>query len=357
MGGVAIQDGGISALDLTGVIKNDNLSEERKSGSGRVFFGVRGNISSFDFFDGNIFNIESDIVSWDGFSELFVMHFNGFDISGFVWGGEVDGHGGFQDSGFDSSDGDSSDTSNFVDILQWESEGFVDGSFRGDDIIEGFKESGSFVPVHVGGSFDHVISLETRDGDEFNGFDFVSSFFEERWDFSFDFIISVFSVVNSFFVHFVHADDDLFDSEGEGEEGVFFGLSVFGDTSFEFSFGGGNHEDSAIGLGSSGNHIFNEISVSGGINDGDVEFFGFEFPEGDINGDTSFSFGLEFIEHPGVFERSFTHFVGFFFEFFDNSFIDTSTLVDQVSSRGRFSGIDVSDDNDINVSLLFGHFG
>jgi hypothetical protein len=28
-----------------------------------------------------------------------------------------------------------------------------------------------------------------------------------------------------------------------------------------------------------------------------------------------------------------------------------------VSSRGRFSGIDVSDDNDINVSLFFGHFG
>jgi hypothetical protein len=84
VGGVAIQDGGISVLDLTGVVKNDNLSEESNSGSGRIFFGVRGNISSFNFFDGNIFNIETDIVSWNGFSELFVMHFNGFDISGFV---------------------------------------------------------------------------------------------------------------------------------------------------------------------------------------------------------------------------------------------------------------------------------
>jgi len=84
VGGVTIQDGGISVLDLTGVVKNDNLSEESNSSSGRVFFGVRSNISSFDFFDGNIFDIESNIVPWDGFSELFVMHFNGFDISGFV---------------------------------------------------------------------------------------------------------------------------------------------------------------------------------------------------------------------------------------------------------------------------------
>lgn len=186
----------------------------------------------------------------------------------------------------------------------------------------------SFIPGHVLRFFDHVISLETGNRDEFNDISFETSFFQERSDFSFDFQISGFRKVNGFLVHFVHADDDLFDSKSEGEESVFFGLSVFGDTGFEFSLGGGNHEDSTIGLRGSGNHVFDEISMSGGINNGDVEFFGFEFPKSNINGDTSFSFGLEFVEHPSVFERSFTHFVGFFFEFFDLSFIDTTTFVD-----------------------------
>jgi len=59
---------------------------------------------------------------------------------------------------------------------------------------------------------------------------------------------------------------------------VFSGLSVFGDTGFEFSVGGGNHQNSDIGLRSSGDHVFNEISVSWGINDGEGVFFGLEFP-------------------------------------------------------------------------------
>jgi len=47
---------------------------------------------------------------------------------------------------------------------------------------------------------------------------------------------------------------------------VFSGLSVFGNTGFEFSLGGGNHKDSDIGLRGSGDHVFDEISVSWGIN-------------------------------------------------------------------------------------------
>jgi len=66
--GVAIQNRGISVLDLSGVIKNDNLSKESNSFSGRVLFRVRGNISSFNFFNGNIFDIETDVISWDSFS-------------------------------------------------------------------------------------------------------------------------------------------------------------------------------------------------------------------------------------------------------------------------------------------------
>jgi len=66
------------------VVKDDNLSEEAFGSSGGVSLGIRGDVSSFDFFNGDIFNVESDVVSWDGFSELFVMHFDGFDLGSLV---------------------------------------------------------------------------------------------------------------------------------------------------------------------------------------------------------------------------------------------------------------------------------
>jgi hypothetical protein len=68
--------------------------------------------------------------------------------------------------------------------------------------------------------------------------------------------------------------------------------------------------------------------VSWSINDGAVILVGFELPEGDIDGDTSFSFSLKVIQDPSVLERSLTHLVGLFFELLDGSLVNTSELVD-----------------------------
>jgi len=83
---------------------------------------------------------------------------------------------------------------------------------------------------------------------------------------------------------------------------VLSGLSIFGNSGFKFSSGGSNHKNGNIGLRSSGNHVFDEISMSGSINDGETEFFGLKFPEGNIDGDSSFSFSLKFVQYPSVFE-------------------------------------------------------
>jgi len=76
VGSVTIQNGSVSVLNGTGVVKNDNLGQEGFSFSGGVSLGIRGDVSSFNFFNGNVFNVESDVVSWNGFSELFVVHFD-----------------------------------------------------------------------------------------------------------------------------------------------------------------------------------------------------------------------------------------------------------------------------------------
>jgi hypothetical protein len=74
--------------------------------------------------------------------------------------------------------------------------------------------------------------------------------------------------------------------------------------------------------------------MSGGINDGEVKFGGLELPEGDIDGDTSFSFGLELVHNPGVFEGGFSSFSGFLLELFNGSLVNTTAFVDKMTGGG-----------------------
>lgn len=83
MSGMAIKYWSISVSDLTRMTKDNNLSFKGFSFSSWMVVSIGGNVSSFKIFDGKIFDIETNIVTWSSLSELFVMHFNRFDFSGF----------------------------------------------------------------------------------------------------------------------------------------------------------------------------------------------------------------------------------------------------------------------------------
>jgi len=368
VGGVAIEDWGVTFLDFTWVVQDDDLGVEGFGFSGWVVFAVGADVTSSNILDGDVLDVEADVVAWDTLWDLSVVHLDGFDFGGDVGWSEFDDHTGFDDTGFDSADWHSSDTTDLVDILEWESEGFVGWSDWWVDGVQGFEQglTGLFaaffglllptlVPRHVGGGFDHVVTVPARDWDESNTFWIVTNLFDVVGDFLDDFFVSVLGVLWLGVVHLVDANNQLFDTKGEGEESVFSGLAVLGNTSLELTNTGGDDEDGAIGLRSTGDHVLDEISVAWGVDDGDFVFGGLEFPEGDIDGDTSFSLGLQLVQNPSVFERTFTHFGGFFLEFFDGSLVDTTTFVDQVTGGGGFTGIDVTDDNDVDMSLCFSH--
>jgi len=65
---MAIQNWGISVLDLTGVVHDDDLSGESSTFSCGVVLRVRAYHTSSNFLDGNIFDVESDVVTGGGFS-------------------------------------------------------------------------------------------------------------------------------------------------------------------------------------------------------------------------------------------------------------------------------------------------
>ena len=357
VGGVAIEDGRVSVLDLTGVVKDDNLSVEELSVGGGVILGVRADVSSLDILDRQVLNVETNIVTGGGSFDLLVMHLNGLDFSGDSHGAESDDHTGLEDTSFDTTDGNCADTLDLVHILEGETEGLVGGSLGGVEGIEGSEEGGSLVPGHVGGGLEHVIAFETGDGDEGDLVGVVADLLEVEGKLGLDLIETGLGVLHRGVVHLVDGNDHLLDSHSLGQESVLSGLTVLGETGFETTDVRGDHKNSGIGLGGSRDHVLDEISVSGGINDGEDSGVGLEFPEGNIDGDTTLALGLKLVEHPGVLEGGLAHFGGFLLELLDHTLGDTSALVDEMSGRGGLARVDVADNDEIDLIFFFSHFG
>ena len=68
-------------------------------------------------------------------------------------------------------------------------------------------------------------------------------------------------------VHLVDGDDELPDTEGEGKEGVLASLAILGDTSLELTSTSGNDENGAVSLGGTSDHVLDEVTVSRGVDD------------------------------------------------------------------------------------------
>lgn len=66
-------------------------------------------------------------------------------------------------------------------------------------------------------------------------------------------------------VHLVDGNDELPDTKGEGKESVLASLTILGNTSFEFTGTTSNDKDGTVGLRCSGNHVLDEVTMSGGI--------------------------------------------------------------------------------------------
>jgi len=341
VGSVAIKNWSVTSTNLTWVVKNNDLSVEGFSTLWWIVLGVTSDVSTTNFLDGNVLDVEADVVSRNTLNELFVVHLNGLDFGGDTSWGEGDDHTGFDDTGLNTTDWHRANTSDLVDILKWETEWLVSWAGRWVDGIDGLEESlasnlglglllPTFVPRAVRRWLNHVITIETRDWNEWDVLWVVSDLLDEVGGFLDDFVETILGPLGS--VHLVDSNDELTDTQGEGKKSVFTSLTILGDTSFEFTSTTGNNKNSTISLRSTSNHVLDEITMTGSINNGDVELGGFELPESNINGDTSFTFSLKLIEDPGVLERTLTEFSSFLLELFDSTLINTTTLVNQVTS-------------------------
>merc|ERR1712048_315191 len=192
-----------------------------------------------------------------------------------------------------------------------------------------------FVPGHVGGLLDEIVTLQTGDRDKLGLLVHVL-LLQPVLDVSADLIKTFFAVPAA--VHLVQADDELLHTKSIGKSHVFLGGTLGTPSSLKLTLLHGNHENGNISLRRSGNHVLDEVTVARSIDDGEVELLGLEFPKRNVNGDTALALGLEFVQNPGILERSLAKLGSLLLELVNDTLVNASTLVDQVTSRGGLSG-------------------
>ena len=72
--GVAIKDGAVAVGDLSGVVEDDDLGGEVGHTRGGLVLRVGGDVSSLDVLNGDILDVESDVVAGNGLGQRFVVH-------------------------------------------------------------------------------------------------------------------------------------------------------------------------------------------------------------------------------------------------------------------------------------------
>merc|ERR1719393_463260 len=365
--GVTIKDGAVAVGHLSGVVEDDDLGGEVSHTSGGLVLGVGGDVSSLYVLDRDVLDVEANVVSGDSLGEGLVVHLHGLDLSGQLVGGEGDAHAGLDDTGLDTTHGDCSNTSDFVDILEGQPEGLVSGPGGGNDSVKSLEKGHAagltllplhvpaLVPGHLLGGVDHVVAVPAGDGDEGNRGGVVADLLDEAGHLLADLLEPGLAVGRLGGVHLVGGHDELLHPEGVGQQGVLSGLAVLGNAGLELTSSGGDDQHSAVSLGGTSDHVLDEVTMSGGINDGHVVLGGLKLPESNIDGNTSLTLSLELVKNPGILEGSLSRLGRLLLELLDGSLVDTSALVDQVTGGGRLSGVDVTDDDNVEMSLFLAH--
>jgi hypothetical protein len=345
---MAVKDRCVAGANLTWVVEDDDLSIERVGAFGWIILGISGDIASTDFLDRDILDVEANIVTWNPFGELFVMHLDRLDFGGDIGGGEGDDHARLDDTSLDTADRNSANTGDFVHILKWKAEWLVSRSAGRIDGVDSLKKSlasnlgvlgvlgvlsllrPALIPWSVGGDIDHVVTVEARDRDDWISFFLVPDLPNEAGNRLADFFESSLPPLGAVLlesgVHLVDGNDDLSDAKGKSKEGVLASLPILGNTSFEFTSSRSNDENGAIGLRGTSDHVLDKVTVTWCVNDGDEVFWSLKLPKGDIDGDTTLTFGLQFVKDPSIFEGALAQL---------SSFLKPELVISKVSLQSK----------------------
>ena len=92
VGSVAIQNWSVTSTDLARVVEDNDLGVEGVGTLGRIVLGVTSDVATTDFLDGDVLDVEANVVTGETLNKLLVVHLDGLDFSGDTSRGEGDDH-------------------------------------------------------------------------------------------------------------------------------------------------------------------------------------------------------------------------------------------------------------------------
>mmetsp|Transcript_33515 Transcript_33515/g.60545 ORF Transcript_33515/g.60545 Transcript_33515/m.60545 type:complete len:323 (+) Transcript_33515:704-1672(+) len=314
-----------------------------------------------------------------------MVHLDGEDLASAGVGGGVGGEEdnlitGLDDTLLDAASKDITDTLNLVGTGDGETEGAVALALGEDnEVVEDIEESGNLnllvlevknlltlPPGHVGGLGDEVVTQPTGDGDDGDGLlDEVilpADADEHVLHLIGDLLVALLLVAGGIRVHLVDTDNELLDTKKVDKTSVLASLALdltglvvtLLDGGGEVTIGG-NHEEADIGLGGTGNHVLDEISMARGINDGVVPVVGEELLGGAGNGDTTLTLLLSAIHVESEGEGRLTEGRSLLLKLLKLTLGDTTELEEETASGSGLTTIDVTADNNGKMGLTFRH--
>ncbi|KAB0375538.1 hypothetical protein FD755_012181 [Muntiacus reevesi] len=216
---VTIQHRCISSTDLAWMVQNNHLSCEASSFHGWIIFAVTSHIATTDIFDRHVLDIEAHIVPRKGFTQCFMVHFYRLHFSCYIDWSKGDHHARFENTSLHTTHRDSTNTTNFVDILERQTQGFVSWASWWQDAIQSFKQSGStgiailtgdfpsLEPWHVSTWLQHVVTIPARNWHKCYCVGVVANFLNVGADFLNNFLISLLAIGWLSGIHFVNSNN------------------------------------------------------------------------------------------------------------------------------------------------------
>lgn len=163
VGGVAVEHRRVAVGNLAGVVQDDDLSQEALRTLGGVVLGVTAHVATADILDGDVLDVEADVVTGDGLLQLLVVHLNGLDLSCHHGGSKGDDHAGLQSAGLNTADGHRANTADLVHILKGQAEGLAGGAGRGDDGIQSLQKGLALGVTVLAGDLPALVPGELTD--------------------------------------------------------------------------------------------------------------------------------------------------------------------------------------------------
>merc|ERR1719253_788243 len=381
-------DRGVADLDLVRDVQDLDLGiKGLDSGQGGVLLVDHDVTGARHVLLVQVLHVHTDVVTRLGLRHSLVVHLDlehltGARVGGGVGRQEDDLLVRLDDTLLDAAGQDITDTLDLVDTRDRQTHRGVDRALRDAAHVVQAVEEGVTVdglgadldvsalpPGHVGGLLDQVVTAPTGDrhvGDAgLNEVLLPADLRQHGAHLVGDLVVAGLLVASHVAVHLVDTDDDLLDTEQVDQTGVLTGLALDltglvvttldGDGEVTISR---DHDHGNIGLGGTGNHVLDEITVTRGIDDGVVPLRGEELLGGHGDGHTTLTLLLLTVHVEREGKGRLAQAVGLGLQLLELTLLDTAQLEEKVSGGGGLTRVDVTADHDRQMLLaLSGHFG